>query len=225
LNCDDISSKNFIVIGADPHGFDGDNDGKGCDDPDDGGGGGGTTSGGGGGPTSGGGGGTTITETGKVIINTNTVTQGGAVVIQDLTGVLAATPSCNAITNTLSLGPSTMLKDGMRVIAVLAPCHLIDGTVLMNLPTSAIQIVAAHIAGGEVTSSITVNKKMVSNLGGGKALYSVDLNGVMSGITPKVGKQATLNNNINAILLWNNAGGNVNFNADNTLALNIISHR
>jgi hypothetical protein len=39
-----------------------------------------------------------------------------------------------------------------------------------------------------------------------------------------VGKQATLNN-INAILLWNNAGRNVALNADNTLALNIISTR
>ncbi len=152
------------------------------------------------------------------------MTESGRVVVQDLRGVLVATPSCNAVSNTLSLGPSTMLKDGMRIIAVLAPCHLLDGTVLLTLPTSGIQLVAAHVAGGEVTSSIAVSKKMVSNLGGGKALYSVDLNGVMSGITPKVGKQATLNN-INAILLWNNAGRNVAFNADNTLALNIISTR
>ena len=159
------------------------------------------------------------------IINNNIVRQDGRVIIQDLAGVLVATPSCNAITNTLSLGPSTMLKDGMRVIAVLAPCHLLDGTVLLNLPTSGIHLVVAHVAGGEVLSSIAVKKKMVSNLGGGKALYSVDLNEVMSGITPKAGTQATLNNNINAILLWNNAGQNVNFNADNTLAMNIISQR
>ena len=152
------------------------------------------------------------------------MTESGRVVIQDLAGVLVSTPSCNAITNTLSLGPSTMLKDGMRIIAVLAPCHLLDGTVLLTLPTSGIQLVAANVAGGDVVSSIAVSKKMVSNLGGGKALYSVDLNPVMSGITPKVGKQATLNN-INAILLWNNAGRNVAFNADNTLALNIISTR
>jgi hypothetical protein len=31
LNCPDISYKNFQVTGADPHGFDGDNDGIGCD--------------------------------------------------------------------------------------------------------------------------------------------------------------------------------------------------
>jgi hypothetical protein len=32
LNCDDISSRNFRIIGPDPHNFDGDNDGIGCDE-------------------------------------------------------------------------------------------------------------------------------------------------------------------------------------------------
>ena len=32
LNCDDISARNFRVVGSDPHGFDGDNDGIGCED-------------------------------------------------------------------------------------------------------------------------------------------------------------------------------------------------
>jgi hypothetical protein len=43
LNCDDVSDTNFEVVGSDPHGFDGDNDGIGCesgsgvpDDDDDG---------------------------------------------------------------------------------------------------------------------------------------------------------------------------------------------
>ncbi|MGB8153669.1 MAG: hypothetical protein WCF97_07115, partial [Nitrososphaeraceae archaeon] len=31
LNCDDIPEKNFKVKGSDPHGFDGDNDGIGCE--------------------------------------------------------------------------------------------------------------------------------------------------------------------------------------------------
>jgi hypothetical protein len=31
LNCDDVPYKNFKVTGRDPHGFDGDNDGIGCD--------------------------------------------------------------------------------------------------------------------------------------------------------------------------------------------------
>jgi len=31
LNCDDIPHRNFKVIGSDPHNFDGDNDGVGCE--------------------------------------------------------------------------------------------------------------------------------------------------------------------------------------------------
>ena len=31
LNCEDIEFSNFEVVGNDPHGFDGDNDGKGCE--------------------------------------------------------------------------------------------------------------------------------------------------------------------------------------------------
>jgi hypothetical protein len=39
LNCDDVNYKNFKVTGNDPHRFDGDNDGIGCDSADGGGGG------------------------------------------------------------------------------------------------------------------------------------------------------------------------------------------
>jgi hypothetical protein len=46
LNCDDISFRNFKVIGSDPHGFDGNNDGIGCEG-NDGSGGSGSSSGGG----------------------------------------------------------------------------------------------------------------------------------------------------------------------------------
>ena len=31
LNCNDVPNRNFKVVGSDPHGFDGDNDGIGCD--------------------------------------------------------------------------------------------------------------------------------------------------------------------------------------------------
>lgn len=31
LNCDDIEFRNFKIVGTDPHGFDGDNDGIGCE--------------------------------------------------------------------------------------------------------------------------------------------------------------------------------------------------
>jgi hypothetical protein len=125
----------------------------------------------------------------------------------------------------VSLGPSTMAEEGMRVIAALSPCHLLDGTVLLNLPTNGIQLVVANVVAGQPVNAIAVNKQLVANLGNGQALYSVDLNEVMSGTTPNKGTQATLNDNINTILLWNDAGQSVNLRADNNLGLNIISHR
>jgi hypothetical protein len=46
LNCDEISHHNFKVIGSDSHGFDGDNDGVGCEGTDNGSGSGGSDGGG-----------------------------------------------------------------------------------------------------------------------------------------------------------------------------------
>jgi hypothetical protein len=157
--------------------------------------------------------------------DSNTITQTGTIVIQDLTGSITTTPSCNPIERIVNMGPSTMADDGMRVIAILSPCHLLDGAVLLNLPTNEIELVVAHLEVGEPAKGLVANKQKVVDLGNGQALYHVDLDETMSGITPKGGEQATLNDNINSILLWNSAGKNVKLNADNSLALNIISQR
>ncbi len=125
----------------------------------------------------------------------------------------------------MSLGPSTISENGMRVIAVLSPCHLLDGTVLISLPSDGFEIVAAYLIGGEAIDGVVVDKQLLTDLGNGQALYSADLNETMSGTTPNGGNQTTLNDNTNAILLWNNEGEDVEFISDNTLAVNIISHR
>lgn len=192
LNCEEVPFKNFKVTGSDPHGFDGDNDGIGCE---------GTTP-------------------------PPPITGNDTTVIQDRTKIITTTTSCAPIERTVSLGPSTMASNGMSGIATLFPCHLLDGTVLLNLPTNGVDLVAAHLAGGETVNAVIANKQMIDDLGNGQAIYSADLNETMSGVTPNGGIPTTLNDNINAILLWNNAGGNdVDFIADNTLALNLIIHR
>ncbi len=117
-----------------------------------------------------------------------------------------------------------MASGGMRVIATLSPCHLVDGTVLLNLPNDRVQVVVAHLQGGQASNAVVVNKQRLSGLADGHSLYSVNLNEVMSGVIPKVGKQSTVNN-INTILLWNSAARTINFNADNSLALNIVNQR
>jgi len=155
----------------------------------------------------------------------NEVTQDGEITIHDRSGSITSTPSCSNVERIVTLNISTMDDDGVRVIAILSPCHLLDGTVLLNLPTSGIEILAANMEDEESVSAMKANKQSVADLDNGQALYSVDLDGVMLGITPKEGNPATLYDNINAIALWNNAGNDVDFNADNSLALNIISHR
>ena len=70
----------------------------------------------------------------------------------------------------------------------------------------------------QTCKTLDLPKELVSNLGNGHGLYSVDLNEVMSGTTPNKGTQATLNDNINTFLLWNDAGQSVNFKADNNRA-------
>jgi hypothetical protein len=56
----------------------------------------------------------------------------------------------------------------------------------------------------------------------GQTLYNVDLNEQVTGPDPGSGNQVTLSSNINALLLWNNAGKDVEFNPDNSVALNTI---
>jgi hypothetical protein len=157
--------------------------------------------------------------------DSNTITQSGEITINDLTGSITTTPSCNPIERVVTIGPSTMGDDGMRVIATLAPCHLLDGTVLLNLPTNEIEVVVANLKVGEPANGLVANKQMVSDLRNGQALYLVDLDETMSGVSPVANNPKTLNDNINSILLWNNAGEEVDLNADNSLAVNILSHR
>ena len=118
-----------------------------------------------------------------------------------------------------------MINNGMRVVAILSPCHLLDGMVLLNLPNIGVDVVLANLAEEQAVNAIVANKRLVSDLGNGQALYSLDLREFMAGVTPNGGFPAVLNDNTNGILLWNNAGKDVVFNANNTLALNIISHR
>ena len=56
----------------------------------------------------------------------------------------------------------------------------------------------------------------------GQTLYSVDLNGQITGTDPATGNPVTLNGNINALFLRNAGGQNVEVNADNSVALNAV---
>jgi hypothetical protein len=60
---------------------------------------------------------------------------------------------------------------------------------------------------------------------GSMVLYNVDLNGQITGPDPATGNPVTLNGNINALFLLNKGGQNVEFNGDNSVALNAVLKR
>jgi hypothetical protein len=65
-----------------------------------------------------------------------------------------------------------MAEEGMRVIAILSPCHVLDGTVLLNLPTNGVQLVAANVVAEQrPVNALSVNKQLLANLGNGQALF------------------------------------------------------
>jgi hypothetical protein len=80
-----------------------------------------------------------------------------------------------------------------------------------------IELIAANLQGNQATQSDIVPLQKVAPLTTGQTLYNVELNGLTTGKEPVSGKQVTLDGNINALLLLNNAGQEVGFNPQNTV--------
>jgi hypothetical protein len=146
--------------------------------------------------------------------------------VQDRTGAVTSTPDCAAQDKTITLGPSPMQSDGTRILAAFDPCILTDGTVALNLPDEeGIELIAANLQGDQTTQSVVVPMQKMSPITQGQTLYIVDLGEQITGSDPASGNPATLNGNINALFLRNNGEQNVEFSADNTIALNAILKR
>jgi hypothetical protein len=119
-----------------------------------------------------------------------------------------------------------MENGGARILAAFEPCVLTDGSVVLNLPDEeGILLVAANIQGGQTTQSVVVPMQKIAPITQGQTLYTVDLNEQITGPDPASGDQVTLNGNINALLLINKAGQDIEFNGDNSVALNAILRR
>jgi hypothetical protein len=172
---------------------------------------------------------TAPTSTPTVITNVNndqvTVTN-GRFAVQDRTGAVTATSDCSAQDKTISLGPSPMQSGGARLLAAFDPCILTDGTVALNLPDGeGIELIAANLQGDQTSQSVVVPMQKMSPITQGQTLYVVDLAEQISGSDPATGNPVTLNGNVNALFLRNNGGQNVEFSADNSIALNAILRR
>ena len=146
--------------------------------------------------------------------------------VQNFQGAVTATPDCPPQSATVLLGPSTMENGGARILAAFEPCVLTDGSVVLNLPDEeGILLVAANLQAGQTTQSVVVPMQKIAPITQGQTLYTVDLNEQITGPDPASGDQVTLNGNINALLLINKAGQDIEFNGDNSVALNAILRR
>ena len=145
---------------------------------------------------------------------------------QDLDNAVRASPDCASQSASILLGPSTIQNGGARILAAFDPCILTDGTVVLNLPDErGIDLIAANLQGDQTTQSVVVPMQRMSPITQGQTLYIVDLAEQITGSDPASGNPATLNGNINSLFLRNNGEQNVEFSADNTIALNAILKR
>jgi|GEM_PF-3434525 len=135
-------------------------------------------------------------------------------------------PACPPQSATIVLGPSPMESNGARILAAFEPCILTDGTVILNIPEEqGIRLAAANVQGGQTTQSAIIPMQRISTIAQGQTLYSADLTEQIAGLDPITGNPVTLNSNINALFLWNTGGQNVQFSADNSVALNAVLRR
>lgn len=119
-----------------------------------------------------------------------------------------------------------MQSSGARLLAAFDPCILTDGTVALNLPDEqGIELVAANLQGDQTTQSVVVPIEKMSPITQGQTLYIIDLAEQITGSDPASGNPVSLNGNINALFLRNNGGQNVEFTADNSIALNAVLRR
>jgi hypothetical protein len=82
--------------------------------------------------------------------------------------------------------------------------------------------VAANIQGGQTTQLVMVPMQRIAHITQGQTLYTVDLNGQITGLDPATGAQVELDGNVNALFLWNAGGQNIEFSGDNSAALNAL---
>ena len=196
LNCENIPYRNFKVSSSDPHDFDGDEDGKGCEsgnnddynggddydkpkwrDRD-------------------------VYHYTKVIINKSS----------------KCNTQSDSVLFTEKLGARTPV-----LVADFYPCELKDGRAILNLPNNPnLELVVMHLdRNGKDQEGIAVDMKKIQSLKGNNALYMVDFDDEMEGENPITGKTKTLKD-INAIALFNKSENTIDFKSGNSLAISAI---
>jgi hypothetical protein len=130
----------------------------------------------------------------------------------------SATKDCAPLSGTIMMGPSTMEDGGARVLGFFDQCVLSDGSVTLNLSEEeGLQLVAAST---NTQGPTGLNDRPASISVRYSPYKTVELSEQITGQDPTTGEQVTLNGNINALFLWNNAGQAIEFSADDNVAIN-----
>jgi hypothetical protein len=118
-----------------------------------------------------------------------------------------------------------MADEGLRVLASTAPCIITGGSVVLNLPVnSGLDVIAATVQAGATTQMVEVPLTRVGPITNGQILFSAALSETITGEHPTTGDQVT-RSGFNAIFLRNDRGEDVDFNSDNSVALNLLLRR
>ena len=113
--------------------------------------------------------------------------------------------------------PLTIVPGKARILAAFDPCILTSGKVLLHLPDEkGIQLVGAKIQDGQTTQSAIVPIQIIASTAPGQAQYFIDLSEQSTGLDLVSGNPVNLGGgNVNALLLMNLGGENVQLSADN----------
>jgi hypothetical protein len=127
----------------------------------------------------------------------------------------------------ISLGPGTMTNNGIRVLAVFDPCRLVDGGAIFNLPNNNnnLKLLAVDLEGSgsnaEVHKVVVMELQRIQRITNDQILYNIGFRETVTGESPITDNTDTIED-INALFLWNDSPGQINFVDDNSVALNAI---
>ncbi len=177
LKCDEIQFDNFKVNPPDPHGFDRDNDGIGCEDKNGGGGNG----------------------NGDDNDNNGNDNNGGS----NDQYIIKASSSCDDISDTIDLSSEQIDSQEVRIIAYFDNCDLKSASLHLNIiQNSDIKLVAAQLENG-LTDAIEVDMNPIDQSpSNSNTMYEATITNNQEGHDLDTGELKTLNN-VNGIVLWN----------------------
>ncbi len=154
------------------------------------------------------------------------VTEINIIIVNEINRQVTTTTTpttCTPQDKTVPLGPSTIANNGIRLLATFDPCRLIDGDAILNLPDSngELKLVAVDLDGRQTHKAVVVDLHEVQQVANDQTLYNADFTGTITGLSAATNKMDTIRD-VNALVLWNDSSGQLNFVDDNSVTLNAL---